>query len=468
MSQYDLIVIGSGPAGAKGAEEAARLGKKVALIERTPRLGGAGINTGTVPSKTLREMAQYLSGLRQRSVYGLRYSLQPDLTLADIMYRRQIVLESEWGVIQRNLDRYRIEIVRGEAILRDPYTVRVRYGDGRTADLTGNAILLATGSSTYRPLQLPRSDPRLFDSATLADMGRLPRALVVVGGGVIGAEYASMFVALGVPVTLVEMQDRLLPMVDGELAERFKRYLEEQGVRVVLNEPVISVDQSQPQLVFQLQNGEALEADAALVATGRTGNTRGLGLEGVGVVVDEMGYVQVNERLQTSVPSIYAAGDVATRNSFAPISMEQGRVAVLNAFHQDRLTKPALIPLAVYTIPEIAFVGLTEEQCRAQGRPYLVGRAYADQNPRGQIIGDTSGLLKLIFAPEDKTLLGVHMLGEQASELIHIGLHVMAAGGTLDVFTQTVYNYPTLSALYAQAAFNGLEHWTRWQQRQGA
>jgi NAD(P) transhydrogenase len=467
MSQYDLIVIGSGPAGAKGAEEAARLGKKVALVERAPRLGGAGIATGTVPSKALREMAQYLAGLRQRSVYGLRYSLDPDLSLGDLLYRRQMVLEAEWGVIQRNLDRYRIEIVRGEAVLRDPYTVRVRAGDGRTRDLTATAILIATGSRPYRPPQIPAGDPRLFDANSLPEMTRLPRTLVVVGGGVVGAEYAAVFAALGASVTLAEMQDRLLPPVDAELAERFKRHLEEQGVRVILNEPVVSVDTSRPQLIFQLQSGEALEGEAALVAAGRLGNTSGLGLEAAGVAVDEQGFIRVDARLQTSVPSVYAAGDVATRQCFAPISMEQGRQAVLHAFADEGVSRPALIPLAVYTIPEIALVGLTEEQCRAQGRPYLVGRAYADQNPRGQITGDTSGVLKLIFSPPDRTLLGVHLLADQASELIHIGLHVMAAGGTLETFTRTVYNYPTLSALYAQAAFNGLEAWERWKQRQG-
>ncbi|MBP7693773.1 MAG: FAD-dependent oxidoreductase, partial [Anaerolineales bacterium] len=396
MSQYDLIVIGSGPAGAKGAEEAARLGKTVALVERAPRLGGAGIATGTVPSKTLREMAQYLAGLRQRGGYGLEFTLRPELTLGDLMYRRQMVLEAEWGVIQRSLDRYRIEVVRGEAALRGPHQVRVRAGDGRTLDLNATVILLATGSHPYHPPQIPMDDPRLFDSHSLPAMGRLPRSVVVVGGGVVGAEYAAMFAALGAAVTLVELQGRLLPPVDGELAERFKRHLEEQGVRVILNEPVVGVDKRHPRLILQLQNGEALECEAALVAAGRQGNTHGLGLEAAGVAVDEQGYIRVNDRLQTSVPSIYAAGDVATRHCFAPISMEQGRQAALNALGADAPTRPALIPQAVYTIPEIALVGLTEEQCKAQGRPYLVGRAYADQNPRGRITGDTSGLLKLI------------------------------------------------------------------------
>lgn len=466
MSQYDLIVIGSGPAGAKGAEEAARLGKKVALVERAPRLGGAGINTGTVPSKTLREMAQLLANIRQRGVYGLKLALEPGLTLADIMFRRQMVLEAEWGVIQRNLDRYRIEIVRGEAQLRDAHTVRVRQGDGRTVDLTATAVLLATGSAAYRPPQIPLGHPRLLDANTLADLGPLPRALVVVGGGVVGTEFAAMFAALGVSVTLVELQSRLLPIVDAELAERFKRHLEEQGVRVILNEPVVSVDDRQPQLTFQLQSGEALTCDAALVAAGRVGNTRHLGLEALGVAVDEQGFVQVDDCMQTSVPGLYAAGDVATRHAFASVSMEQGRIAVRHAFGAAVDSRLRHIPLAVYTIPEIAFVGLTEEACKAQGRPYLVGRAYTDQNPRGQIIGDTGGVLKLIFSPHDKTLLGVHLLCEGAAELIHIGLHVMQAGGALDAFAQTVYNYPTLSALYAQAAFNGLEAWERWKSRQ--
>lgn len=465
MSQYDLIVIGSGPAGAKGAEEAARFGKKVALIERANRLGGAGISTGTVPSKTLRETAQYLAGLRQRGVYGVNFTLQPDLTLGDFMYRRQMVLESEWGVIRRNLDRYRIEIIHGEATLHEPDTVRVRYNDGRTVDLTGTYLLIAAGSSPHHPPQIPFNDPRVFDSTSLPGMGRMPRSMVVVGGGVIGTEYASIFTALGVQVTLVEMEGRLLPMVDMELAERLKRSLEELGTRIILNEPVVGVETGGRRLAFQLHNGEAIECEAAFVATGRLGNTRGLGLDAVGVAVDPNGFIRVDEHLRTSVPNIYAAGDVATQHCWAPISMQQGRAAVRHAFHVPD-ARPTLIPLAVYAIPEIAMVGLTEDQCKAQGKAYLVGRAYADQNPRGQIIGDTNGLLKLIFSPHDKSLLGVHLLGENAAELIHLGLHVMGSGGTIDTFTQLTYNYPTLSDLYADAAYNGLQQWERWKQKQ--
>jgi NAD(P) transhydrogenase len=463
MSQYDLIVIGSGPAGAKGAEEAARLGKSVALVEQAPRLGGAGINTGTVPSKTLRETAAYLAGLRQRGMYGANFQPQPELTLGDFMYRRQMVLEAEWGLIQRNVERYRIEIVHGAATLQDPYTVRVRYSDGRTADLTGSVILVATGSTAYCPSQIP-DDPRIYDAASLPNMNRLPRSIVIVGGGVIGSEYASIFSALGVQVTLVEMQDRLLPVVDGELAERFKRALEDNGARVVLNEPVVKVETGEA-LAFHLQNGEAIECEAALVAAGRLGNTRQLGLQKIGVTVDDMGYIAVNEHMQTNVRSVYAAGDVATRHSWAPISMEQGRTAARHAFRAAD-ARPGLIPLAVFAIPEIAMVGLTEEQCKAQGRPYLIGRAYADQNVRGQIIGETNGLLKLIFSPHDKSLLGVHMLGESAGELIHLGLFVMTHGGTLETFTQMVYSYPTISSVYEQAAYNGLQSWERWKQWQ--
>lgn len=465
MSQYDLIVIGSGPAGARGAEQAARLGKKVALVERAPRLGGAGIATGTVPSKTLREMAQTLAALRQRNVYGLEIQLPPELSLGDLMYRRPMVLEAEWGLIQRNVDRYHIEVVRGEASLRDAYTVRVRSADGRTADLTATAILIATGSRPRRPAQIP-ADARIYDSDTLPEMGRLPRSLVVVGGGVVGSEYAAMFAALGTAVTLVETSGRLLPPVDGELAARFQRHLEGQGVRVLLNEPVVAAHTPPEALRFELQSGEVLEAEAALVAVGRTGNTRGLGLAAAGVQVDDQDYIPVNARLQTSAASVYAAGDVATRHCFAPIAMQQGLQAAQNAVGGGDAPGPGLIPLAVYTIPEIALVGLTEEQCRAQGLAYLVGRAYADQNPRGQITGDTSGLLKLIFSPADGRVLGVHLLSEQASELIHLGLHAMASGGTLAAFTQMVYNYPTLSALYSQAALNGLEVWERWRQAQ--
>lgn len=465
MSQYDLIVIGSGPAGAKGAEEAARLGKKVALVEKAHRLGGAGINTGTVPSKTLRETAQYMAGLKQRSVYGLNVTMQAGLTLGDLMYRRPAVLEAEWGLIRRNLDRYRIEIVRGEATLLDPYTVRVHTGDA-TRDITATRLLLASGSSAYRPPQLSFDDPRVFDASSLPDLQALPKRLVVVGGGVIGSEYAAIFNALGVQVTLVERQPRLLPMLDAELADRFKRQMEENGVTIILNEPVVAVEAEPAQLNFRLNNGEALPCDMALVATGRVGNTQGLGLESAGVAVDELGFILVNEFMQTNQPSVYAAGDVATRNSWASMSMEQGRSAVRHAFGQP-VTRAGLVPLAAYGIPEIAMVGLTEEQCKAQGEPYLIGRAYGDQNPRGQIIGEATGLLKILFSPKDLSILGVHMLGENACELIHIGQSVMLLGGKLDAFTQLVYNYPSLSEMYAQAALNGLEHWERWKTMNG-
>lgn len=465
MSQFDLIIIGSGPAGAKAAEEAARLGKSVALIERSARLGGNGLNTGTVPSKTLRETAYYLAGLRQRGIYGISFSVQPDLSLGDFMYRRQAVLEAEWGVIRRNLERYRIQIIHGEAALQDPHTVRVKYRDGRTAALTGSAILIASGSRPHHPPQIPFNDPRIFDATSLPNMERLPGSMVIVGGGVIGTEYASIFSALGVQVSLVEMQGRLMPVVDGELAERLKCSLEESGVRVVLNEPVVGVETGGRLLAFHLQNGEAIHCEAALVAAGRLGNTQSLNLPAAGVAIDELGFIKVNDHMQTSAPSVYAAGDVATRHSWAPISMEQGRAAVRHAFGAP-LPRPALIPLAIYAIPEISLVGLTEEQCKTQGKPYLVGRAYADQNPRGQIIGDSTGLLKLIFSPDDKSLLGIHILGECACELIHLGVHVMTTGGTLETFTQLVYNYPSLSDLYAEAAYNGLSQWERWKQKQ--
>jgi NAD(P) transhydrogenase len=469
MTYHDLIVIGSGPAGAKAAEQAARLNKKVALVERAPRLGGSGISTGTVPSKTLRETALYLSGLRQRSPYGLTYGLQPGVTLDDLMYRKPIVMESEWGIIQRNIDRYNIEVVYGEAHLRDAHVVNVRRPDGSVAGLHAKVIVIATGSIAHCPPALARPHPRVFDPASLLTIGPLPRTLAVVGGGVIGAEYASIFTALGVEVTLIEMQDRLLVNVDAELTERLKRHLEEQGMRIILNEPVAGIeDGSDAEVTLRLQSGEGITCDAALIATGRRGNTLGLGLENVGILVNDFAFIPVNENLQTSVPNIYAAGDVTGRQASAPVSMQHGRALVQHAFGGAPGQSPRadLMPLAVYTIPEVAMVGLTEEQCRAQGRAYLVGRAYSDQNPRGQIISDSSGVLKLIFSPHDKTLLGVHMLGEGASELVHIGLHVMAAGGPLETFTQTMYNYPTLSDLYPQAAYNGLEHWERWKQRQ--
>ncbi|MGH2628814.1 MAG: Si-specific NAD(P)(+) transhydrogenase, partial [Anaerolineales bacterium] len=428
---FDLLVIGSGPAGEKGAAQAAYYGKKVGLIEAAAHLGGAGINTGTLPSKTLRETALYFSGLRQRGLYGIDYSLREGLTVSDFLYRQGIVVEQERELIQRNLDRHGIELIWGRASLLDRHTVRVALRGGATRDLTGDVILLATGSSPFRPPDVPFDLQSIYDSDEILSMDRIPTSMAIVGGGVMGAEYACIFTALGVHVTLIESKSRLLPFVDGELARRLQTQLETLGVAFRFSERVQEVQAEEGRVRLRLGGGEVLEKQVALYCAGRVSNVGDLGLERVGIHMEERGRIRVDEHFQTSVPNVYAAGDVIGFPALAATSMEQARVAMVHAFGLEYKPRVSdVLPLAIYTIPEISMVGRTEEACLAEGRPYLVGRSYYDRNPRGLIIGDLTGMLKVLFSPVSKELLGVHLIGEQASELIHIGAHVMAAKGT--------------------------------------
>jgi NAD(P) transhydrogenase len=464
---YDLVVIGSGPAGEKGGAQAAYFGKRVALVERAPYLGGAGINTGTVPSKTLRETALYFSGLRQRGLYGIDYSLKDSLTIGDFMYRQHIVVESEWGIIQRNLERHGIEVIWGTASLRDAHTVHVQLAGGGARDLTTAFVLIATGSSPYHPPQVPFDHRLIYDSDSILHMHCIPQSMTIVGGGVIGSEYAGIFTALGVQVTLVDGRDRLLPFVDSEIAERLRGHLERLGLHFIFNTRVKTLQRCDDYVRITLDTGEVLQSDIVLFAAGRQSNIEGLGLAALGVQQGNRGLILVNDKYQTSVPNIYAAGDVIGFPALTSTSMEQARVAMAHAFdlrYKERVSP--IVPLAVYTIPEIAMVGLSEDECQQQHRPYLSGRSFYDKSPRGQIIGDTSGMLKLVFSPLDKILLGAHMIGELAAELIHIAAHVMADNGTIDAFIHAVYNYPTLADSYKYAAYDGLGHLDRWRATQ--
>ncbi len=461
-AHYDLVVIGSGPAGEKGAAQAAYFGKKVAVVERAPYVGGAGINTGTVPSKTLRETALYFSGLRQRGLYGIDYSLRDNLTVADFMHREKVVVEREREIIQHNLDRHKIDVFWGEGSLKDANTVRVHTRDGQDVDLQTDIILIATGSSPYHPPDIPFDGQRVLDSDTVLRMNFIPKTMAVVGGGVIGCEYASVFATLGVQVTLIETRDRILPFVDQEIASRLMMKMDTLGLRFLLNERVLKTEKGENHVCLTLQSGEQLICDCALFAAGRQSNIASLGLEALGIELGKRGLIVVNDKYQTTIPNIYAAGDVIGFPALASTSMEQARVAMVHAFdlrYKQRVSH--VQPLAVYTVPEIAMVGLSEESCKEQNIPYLVGRAYSENNARGQIIGDT-GMLKLIFAPGDKKLLGAHHIGELASELVHIGAQVMADDGTIDEFIEAVYNFPSLSEMYKYAAYDGLGAWERW------
>ena len=462
IEKYDLIVVGAGPAGETGAAKAAQYGKRVALIEREPYLGGAGINTGTVPSKTLRESALYFSGLQQRGLYGIDYSLKENLTIKDFMYRERIVVEKERKMIAQHVRHEKISLIHGEASLKDNHTVIVKSSKSEK-EISGEIILIATGSSPHHPPEIPFDDGLIFDSDTILNMKRIPKTMAVVGGGVIGTEYASIFTALGIRVTLIEPRGQIVSFVDSEIRQRLTDQLAKLGLKFLFNDRMTTIEPRRDHVHLTLEKGGKLDFEVALIAAGRQSNVQGLGLEQVGVKLGERGLILVNENYGTNIPNIYAVGDVIGFPALASTSMEQARVAVVQAFdlpYKEHLAP--FLPLAVYAIPEISAIGLTEDECKEKNIPYLVGRAYYEENARGQIIGDMSGMIKLVFSPPDKKLLGAHIIGEQASELIHIASHVMLTGGPIDAFVDAVYNYPTLSDSYQYAAYDGLANHTIW------
>ena len=459
---YDLIVIGAGPAGEKGAAKAAQYGKRVALIEREPYLGGAGINTGTVPSKTLRESALYFSGLRQRGLYGIDYSLKENLTIKDFMYRERRVVRKERKMIAAHIDEHNITLIHGEGSLRDEHKVLVKSSKD-WQELYGDIILIATGSAPHHPPEIPFDGELIFDSDTILNMKHIPKTMVVVGGGVIGTEYASIFTALGIRVTLIEPKGRIVSFVDSEIGQRLTDQLLKLGINFIFNDRMASIEARKDHVQLTLEKGGKREFEVALIAAGRQSNIQGLRLEEVGIETGNRGLILVNENYRTSVPNIYAVGDVIGFPALASTSMEQARAAIVDAFdlkYKERLAP--FLPLAVYAIPEISAVGLTEDECLERKIPYLVGRADYVDNARGLIIGDMSGMIKLVFSPRKKKLLGAHIIGEQASELIHIATHVMLKGGPIDEFIDAVYNYPTLSDSYQYAAYDGLANYAKW------
>jgi NAD(P) transhydrogenase len=459
---FDLIVIGAGPAGEQGASKAAQYGKRVALIERAPYLGGAGINTGTVPSKTLRESALYFSGLRQRGLYGIDYSLKENLTVKDFMYRERIVVNKERALMAQSVRHENIILIHGQASLKDRNQVHIQLAEMQQ-EITGDMILIATGSSPHHPPEIPFDGETIFDSDTILNMRRIPKTMVVVGGGVIGTEYASIFTALGIQVTLIEPRGRLVSFVDSEIGQRLTNQLRQLGLNFILDDRMTAIETRNKHVHLTLEKGEQKEFDVALIAAGRQSNVQGLGLEQVGVKLGERGLILVDENYKTNIPNIYAVGDVIGFPALASTSMEQARAAMVEAFNLQYKEKLApFVPLAVYAIPEVSAIGLTEDDCQTKGIPYLVGRAYYEENARGQIIGDMSGMIKLVFSPMDKKLLGAHIIGEQASELIHIASHVMLSGGPIDAFIDAVYNYPTLSDSYQYAAYDGLANHVKW------
>ena len=455
---YDLIVIGSGPAGEKGAAQAAYFGKRVALIEREPVPGGACVNTGTIPSKTLRESALHLSGFRQRGFLdAVDVTLKSDISVGDFMFRKDLVVAQEWKRIDDNLRRHRIDRYSGVAQFLSANRVQISSSKG-PEELEAEVILIATGSSPHRPASVPFDDETICDSDTILRMEKIPRTMAVVGAGVIGCEYASIFAALGVEVHLIDGRTALLPHLDREVVRVLLGELQTRlGVSLHLGVDVDSISRGGKSVTLTLANGSTLSMDKVLYAAGRSSNTADLGLEAAGVKTGNRGLVLVNERYQTSVDNIYAAGDVIGFPALASTSMEQARVAMVHAFDLKYKTRvAATLPYAIYTIPELSTVGMTEEQCRENGIDAECGRAWFRGNARGQIVGDTKGMIKLVFDANDLKLLGVHIVGENASELVHTGMMVMQFGGTINAFIDGVFNFPTLSEGYKYAAYDGL------------
>ncbi len=461
--RFDLVVIGSGPAGEKGAAQAAYFGKSVALIERLPDPGGVSVHTGTLPSKTLRETALYLTGFQRRELYGMTLRLDRKKSLRQLTGRLRDVTAAQTRQIRRNFERHRIALIAGRACFLSPGTIGVFDADGQeTRRLEFDAALVAVGSSPLPPRGLTFDDPDVEDSDRILDLDRIPKSLAVVGGGVIGCEYASLFAALGTRVTLIEGRDRLLGFLDGEVSSTLKIALERMGGEVLLGDAVETISR-QPGLAanalrLTLKSGRVIAADKVLFSAGRRGNTDGLGLELAGVAFDDKGRIPVDEHFQTNVPRIYAAGDVVGFPALAATSMEQGRVAACHAFDIPFKTSVArLFPYGVYTIPEVSMIGATEEELKQKGIPYEVGRARYENNARGQITGDLEGFVKLVFDPGTKKLLGAHLIGGSATELVHIAQMVMLKDGGLGDFLHSVFNFPTLAECFKYAAYDGLQ-----------
>ncbi len=456
---FDLCVIGGGPAGEKGAAQAAYFGKKVCLVERSPKPGGAAVNTGTIPSKTLRETALYFSGLRQRGLYGVEYRVKSNITVGDFMHRERTVVEAAWQMIEANLERHKIERVQGQAHFVSPDAIEVTRFKQPPRRITADIFLLATGSRPAHPTEIPFDGRLVVDSDDVLTLTAIPKRLVVIGGGVIGCEYAGIFAALGVRVTIVNSRSRLLMQLDSDLSDALRQEMTRRlGVQVVLDAEVRSVKTEAEIAAVTLSDGRELVADCVLYCAGREGNVHDLALDAAGVKTNARGFVQVDPQFRTANPRVFAAGDLVGFPALASAAMEQARVAMCHAFDLKYKTQvSAVLPYGVWTVPEIATVGLGEDEARAQGINVEIGKSSFRDNPRGQIIGDTEGFVKLVFRTDDQQLIGASVLGEGACELIHIPAAVMQFGGTLDYFIQCVFNYPTLSDAFKYAAYDGLQ-----------
>ena len=461
---YDLIVIGSGPAGQRAAVAASKMNKRVAVVEARTVVGGVCVNTGTIPSKTMREAVLHLSGYNYRSIYGINYRVKEKITMADLAFRVQAVIKTEVDVTEAQLSRNGIDVVHGIASFIDSHHIHVAGPETETT-LEADRIVIAVGTKPASSPKVPVNGRSIVNSDQILGLENLPHSLIVVGGGVVGVEYTCMFAVLGVRVTLIEKRDRLLEFADREIIEALSYHLRDARVTLRLGEEVESVEEpTHGTVVANLQSKKKVSGDALLYAVGRQGNVEDLNLAAAGLDADSRGRIAVNEHYQTKVEHIFAAGDVVGFPALASVSMEQGRIAAARAFNDNAATSnPGFYPYGIYTIPEISFIGKTEEQLTGEDVPYEVGMAYYREVARGQIRGDTTGRLKLIFHRDTRKVLGVHIIGEDATELVHIGQAVMTLGGTVEYFIDTVFNYPTLAECYKVAAFNGLGRLHRYQ-----
>jgi NAD(P) transhydrogenase len=451
---YDLIAIGSGPAGQKAAIQAAKLGARAAVVDRGRMLGGVCLHTGTIPSKTLREAVLHLTGVSQRSLLGHAYRAKEELEMEDLHRRARQVIERETDVIRSQLARNHVTLYRGTARFGDARTVVVSGESGEERVLRAARIVVATGTTPARPRGIEIDNTTVLDSDGILGMKQLPRTLVVVGAGVIGIEYASMFAALGTRVTVVEQRPRLLEFCDGQIVEALQYHLRELGVTFRLGEAVASVVTHNQGALTELASGKRILADAVLCSAGREGATAGLELEAAGLTADERGRIAVDGRFRTAVKNVWAVGDVIGFPSLAATSMEQGRLAACDAFGVRSAGADPVVPFGIYTVPEISFAGATEEELTAAAVPYEIGASRYRELARGQIVGDAHGLLKLLVCPDTRRLLGVHVFGTGAAEVVHVGQAVMALGGTVDYLVDAVFNYPTLAEAYKVAALD--------------
>ncbi|SIQ61595.1 NAD(P) transhydrogenase [Rhizobium sp. RU33A] len=459
MNQYDFVVIGSGPAGRRAAIQAAKLEKKVLVIEKGTRVGGVSVHTGTIPSKTLRETALNLTGWRERGFYGRSYRVKQEINADDLRRRLLITLDHEVEVLEHQFSRNRVQQMRGTARFIDAHTIEVTKEDGEVLQVQAASVLLAVGTRPFKPSHIPFDGVSIIDSDEILEIKELPRSMIVIGAGVIGIEYATIFSALDTVVTVVEPRDTMLDFIDKEIVEDFTYQLRDRNMKLIFGQTVEGVEKVDGKCRVTLKNGRVLTAEMVLFAAGRVGAVDSLNLEAAGLEADNRGRLKVNpETFQTAVPTIYAAGDVVGFPSLASTSMEQGRIAARHAVGAPSHEPPQFFPYGIYAVPEISTCGLTEEEVIQRSIPYETGIAHFRETSRGHIMGLDSGMLKMIFSLKTRRLLGVHIVGEGATELVHIGQAVLNLKGTVEYFVENTFNYPTLAEAYKIA---GLDAWNR-------